>query len=410
MNPNFVSTDETNSQSTARILPGATIGCLGGGQLGRMMGFAALSMGYKVKALDPDPACAMRDIASRTITASFDDVDAALELAHECDVVTLEIEQISADVLDAVARVVPVRPGRDAVFIIQDRLRQKRWLEANRFPIGAFAAANSANDIANVARAFDKCIAKSARGGYDGRGQVRTSAEDDAEHVWQMIGQRECVVEQLVDIDFEISVLVARSPAGEVAVYSPSRNHHTSGILTWAVVPGMIDEEMSSRAEQLARDIAERLDIVGLLAVECFVTTAGELLVNELAPRPHNTFHHSERAHSTSQFEQLVRAVCNLPLGSTALTTPGAVVNVLGDAWDAQRSPDVAAALAVASSRLHFYGKAEARPGRKMGHLSAVADTPQEALNRVLKSYRLLSPATIDMFDVQTPSFIESSA
>ena len=391
--------------SAAPILPGAIIGCLGGGQLGRMMGFAARSMGYDVKALDPDPACAMKDVASRLITAPFDDVEAALELARNCDVVTLEIEQISADVLEAVSAVVPMRPGREPVFTIQDRLRQKRWLETNRFPLGAFAAANSVNDVVGAARAFGACIVKSARGGYDGRGQVRLSAGDDASDAWDIIGARECVVEQTIDIDFEISVLVARSPGGETVVYAPSRNHHTSGILTWAVVPAMVSEQTSLKAQQIARDIAEKLGIVGLLAVECFVTTAGELLVNELAPRPHNTFHHSERAHATSQFEQLVRAVCNLPLGSADVISPAAIMNVLGDAWleGMMRLPDFTSALGVVGSRLHLYGKSDARPGRKMGHLSAVGATSQEAVDRVLESYRLLSPATVDMFDVQGP-------
>jgi 5-(carboxyamino)imidazole ribonucleotide synthase len=207
-----------------------------------------------------------------------------------------------------------------------------------------------------------------------------------------------------VEIDYEISVLVARRPGGEIAVYPPSRNHHTSGILTWAVVPAPVPDSITQRAGSVAAAIAERLDLVGLLAVEFFVTVEGELLVNELAPRPHNTYHHSERAFATSQFEQLVRAVCDLPLGSTELIAPGAIVNLLGDVWVQATPPDIEAALLVPTSRLHLYGKSSARAGRKMGHLSATGDTAQQAVSRVLESYRRMSPGTISLFDVHEPT------
>ncbi len=367
------------------------------------MALAARSMGYDVQTLDPDPACATRPIASRTITAAFTDASAAADLASQCDVVTLEIEQIHPDVLDAAAQRAPVRPGRDAVYIIQDRLRQKRWLERERFPLGAFVAAASAADVAHAVDAFGACIAKATHGGYDGRGQVRLSDPSAAADAWTALGSRECVVEQMVSIDYEISVLVARRPGGEVAVYPPSRNHHTGGILTWAVTPALVSDEMSTRAMTLASEIAGRLGIVGLLAVECFVTTTGALLVNELAPRPHNTYHHSERAFATSQFEQLVRAVCDLPLGSTELLVPSAIVNLLGEVWLQTDAPQLTDALLVPSARVHLYGKAGARAGRKMGHLSATGAGASEALARVLESYRRLSPGTVHLFDVQAP-------
>lgn len=367
------------------------------------MALAARSMGYDVQTLDPDPACATRPIASRTITAAFSDASAAADLASQCDVVTLEIEQIHPDVLDAASQRAPVRPGRDAVYIIQDRLRQKRWLERERFPLGAFVSVASANDMAQAVDAFGACIAKATHGGYDGRGQVRLGDPQAATDAWTALGSRECVVEQMVSIDYEISVLVARRPGGEVAVYPPSRNHHTSGILTWAVTPALIDDAMTARAVQLASDIATRLGIVGLLAVECFVTTTGALLVNELAPRPHNTYHHSERAFATSQFEQLVRAVCDLPLGSTELLVPSAIVNLLGEVWLQADAPGISDALMVPSTRLHLYGKAGARAGRKMGHLSATGADAKQAVERVLESYRRLSPGTVSLFDVQAP-------
>lgn len=385
------------------ILPGATIGFLGGGQLGRMTALAARSMGYDIQVLDPEAACATGPIASRTITARFDDVNAAVELASQCDVVTLEIEQIHPDVLDAVAARTTLHPGRAPVYIIQDRIRQKQWLSAQGFPLGAFVAAQSAHDIAEAVRQHGACIAKSTHGGYDGRGQVRLSEPDQAADAWSALGGRECLVEQRVQIAYEISVLVARSASGQTVVYPPSRNHHTSGILTWAVVPAVISDGMTQRAQTLARDIAERLGIVGLLAVECFVTRDNQLLVNELAPRPHNTYHHSERGLATSQFEQLVRAICDLPLGDPQVYAPSAIVNLLGDVWLQDLPPQIEHALEVEGVRLHLYGKAGARAGRKMGHLSAIGTNAQDALGRVLESYRRLSPGTTGSFDVHEP-------
>jgi 5-(carboxyamino)imidazole ribonucleotide synthase len=368
-----------------------------------MTALAARSMGYDIHVLDPEAQCATRPVASRTITAPFSDVAAAEDLASQCDVVTLEIEQIHPDVLDAVAARVPLRPGRAPVYIIQDRIRQKEWLRAQQFPLGAFVAAQSADDVADMVRTHGACIAKSTHGGYDGRGQVRLREPEQAAEAWQALGARPCLVEAMVDIHYEVSVLVARSPSGQTVVYPPSRNHHTSGILTWAVVPAVISDEMTTRAQSLARAVAERLDIVGLLAVECFVTRSGELLVNELAPRPHNTYHHSERGLATSQFEQLVRAVCDLPLGSPDVFAPSAIVNLLGDVWLQGSEPAVRDALSVPGTRLHLYGKAGARAGRKMGHLSAIGADSQEALGRVLESYRRLSPGTVDSFDVEEP-------
>jgi len=392
--------------SEGTILPGATIGFLGGGQLGRMTALAARSMGYDVHVLDPEAQCATGPVASRVITAAFSDVDAAVDLASRCDVITLEIEQIHPDVLDAAAAHAPVRPGRAPVYIIQERIRQKQWLANEGFPLGAFVAADSAAALADAVRTYGACIAKSTHGGYDGRGQARLHNPAQADAAWQSLGGRTCLVEQRVDIDYEISVLVARRPSGEAAVYPPSRNHHTNGILTWAVAPALITEQMTRDAQALALAIAERLGIVGLLAVECFVTRDGTLLVNELAPRPHNTYHHSERGFATSQFEQLVRAICNLPLGSTTLHAPSAIVNLLGDVWLHEAPPNVPHALDISGTRLHLYGKAGARHGRKMGHLSAVGDSAQQALSRVLESYRRLSPGTSDSFDVHEPTLV----
>jgi 5-(carboxyamino)imidazole ribonucleotide synthase len=372
------------------IEPGATIGILGGGQLGRMTGMAARSLGYDVHVLDPDANCPASVIASRTIAARFDDADAAASLAERCAVVTLEIEQIGTAALAAVAARSPLRPSPAAVHVIQDRIRQKRWLADNGFPVGAFRAVASRDESVAAFEALGRSIFKSTSGGYDGRGQVRVSSPDGAAEAWSALGGRPCLVEQFLDIDVEISMLVARRPSlggaePECVVFPPARNHHEHGILDWSILPATPPEATTRQADDVARGIARTLGVEGLIAVELFLLRDGQLLVNELAPRPHNTFHATERGCATSQFEQLVRAVCDLPLGSTEMLRPSAIANLLGDLWD-HGTPDFAASLAVPAVRLHLYGKASARPGRKMGHLSAVGATGEDAVQRVLRA------------------------
>jgi 5-(carboxyamino)imidazole ribonucleotide synthase len=372
------------------IEPGSIIGILGGGQLGRMTGMAARSLGYDVHVLDPDPHCPASVIASRTIAARFDDAAAAAALAERCAVVTLEIEQIGSAALAAVAERTPLRPSAAAVHVIQDRIRQKRWLAEHGFPVGAFRAVSSREESVAAFDALGRSIFKSTSGGYDGRGQVRVNSAAAAGEAWSSLGQRPCLVEQFLDIDVELSMLVARRPSlgsgePECIVFAPARNHHEHGILDWSILPATPPDSLVRQAEDVARSIARALGIEGLVAVELFVLRDGQLLVNELAPRPHNTFHATDRGCATSQFEQLVRAVCDLPLGSTEILRPSAIANLLGDLWD-QGTPDFIAALEVPAVRLHLYGKASARPGRKMGHLSAVGSSGDEALDRVLRA------------------------
>lgn len=374
-----------------RVLPGATIGLLGGGQLGRMTGYAARSLGYDVHVMDPDPACPARAIASRTITAPFRDAAAAEELARSCDVVTLEIEQIGAAALEAAARHAPLRPGAAAVVIIQDRLRQRTWLQANGFPLGPWQPTTTADDCAAAVSALGYTVLKSPVGGYDGRGQARVWTADEARSAWQALGSGPLLAEQFLDLERELSVLVARGPDGATVAYAPAINHHEHGVLDWSFSPGDLPPAAATEAMRIAGEIARALDIVGLLAVEMFLVRDGRLLVNELAPRPHNSYHHTERGCSTSQFEQFVRAICGLPLGSVDLLRPSAIANLLGDLW-ARRTPDFAAALAVPDVRLHLYGKTSARPGRKMGHLSAVGATAEEARAKVLEARERLTP------------------
>jgi 5-(carboxyamino)imidazole ribonucleotide synthase len=388
------------------LLPGATIGIFGGGQLGRLTAIAARTMGYRIHVLDPDPGCPARFVVDQCVEADWTDAHEAARLARGCDVVTLEIEQISLASMNAAGSFAPVRPSEAMLGVIQDRIEQKDWLQRNGFPIGPYRAVRSLDDLREAVTALGgRCFCKSATGGYDGRGQGKvgfsgSAAPSEAElrGAWEALGEGPGVVEQAVDLDREISILVARSPRGEVVVYPAALNHHEEQILEWSVIPAPLTDAMAAEGKQIAEAIAETFLLEGILAVELFVTKDGRLLVNELAPRPHNSYHASERACVTSQFEQLVRAVCNLPLGEADVVQPCAIANLLGEVWltagaDGKLVPRVPhwdAALAVPGVRLHLYEKLRPRKGRKMGHLSAVAATAEEAVALVLKAKALL--------------------
>jgi len=419
------------------LLPGATIGIFGGGQLGRLTAIAARTMGYRIHVLDPDPGCPARFVVDQCVEADWTDAREAARLARGCDVVTLEIEQISLASMNAAASFVPVRPSEGMLAVIQDRVEQKNWLRRNGFPVGDYRAVRTLDELREAVRELGgRCFCKSATGGYDGRGQGKVGfnaetagTEDELRGAWQALGEGPGVVEKAIELDREISVLVARSPRGEMAVYPAAWNYHENQILAWSVLPAPLEEAMARGARELAEAIADTFLLEGILAVELFVTTSGTLLVNELAPRPHNSYHASERATVTSQFEQLVRAVCNLPLGSTDVVQPCAIANLLGDHWigpgDGEgsamlseraggasvaaegpaaastprarpasragtRTPHFDRALAVPGVRLHLYEKLRPRKGRKMGHLSAVGATPEEAVELVLKAKGML--------------------
>jgi 5-(carboxyamino)imidazole ribonucleotide synthase len=374
------------------VLPGATIGILGGGQLGRMMTLAARVLGYHVIILDPDPGCAAGAVADRVIAARFDDVAAATELARACDVITVEIEKIGADAMAAASAIVPVRPGGHVLHIIQDRARQKRWLAERGFPVGPFWVARTADELAAAMKeAGAHAFVKSAFGGYDGRGQARTGPRDDAVAVWSSLGERTVVVEKGLDLEGEISVMVARRPDGSCATFPPALNHHVNGVLDWSVIPAPVPASVAREGVRIARGIAEQMDVVGLLAVEMFLLREGQLVVNELAPRPHNSFHHTELASLTSQFEQGIRAVCDLPLGDTESMRPAAIANLFGDLWLHGAPPRWEQALALPGVRLHLYGKAP-RPGRKMGHVGAVGTSAEEAVALAIDARTRLLP------------------
>ena len=379
------------------VRPGGLIAILGGGQLGRMTAMAARTMGYRVRVMDPEPACPASFIADQTIVGRWDDARAARRLAEGADAVTLEIEQIGVDALSEVARIAPLRPGVEPVRIIQDKTLQKTWLAENGFPVGPFRVVRSEEELQEAVPALGgRVFLKIGRGGYDGRGQARIGLDDRATEettaaAWKSIGEQPAVAEQALDLDCEISVMAARNPSGEVRSYPAARNHHENQILAWSVLPAGVPAELELRAQQLAATIIARLNLEGLLCVELFVTRQGKLFVNELAPRPHNSYHQSERGCVTSQFEQLVRTTCNLPLGDTSLITPAAIVNLLGEVWlSGSGEPNFVAALEVSGVRLHLYEKLTPRAGRKMGHLSSVGATAEEALERVQEAKRRL--------------------
>jgi 5-(carboxyamino)imidazole ribonucleotide synthase len=324
----------------------------------------------------------------RVVVAPFGDPAGAAELARQCDVVTIEIEQIAPAALEAAARYAPVRPGAAILAMVQHRARQKQWLVEQGFPVGPHRVVREAADLAEAMRTIGPVLfLKACQGGYDGRSQLRLDAGVDAVASFAALGGRESVAEQGLDLALELSVLVARRPSGEVVVYPPAVNHHERQVLAWSVLPGDLPPEVIRESERLARAIADALELEGILAVEMFLLGDGRLLVNELAPRPHNSYHASELACPTSQFEQLVRAVCDLPLGTVGPARPAAIVNLFGDLWLDGRTPDLAAALAVPTTRLFLYGKSGAKPGRKMGHLAALGDTGAEALARAREAY-----------------------
>ncbi|HEX4037882.1 MAG TPA: 5-(carboxyamino)imidazole ribonucleotide synthase [Acidobacteriaceae bacterium] len=374
------------------ILPGSTIGILGGGQLGRMVAMAARSLGYRIHVMDPDPSCPARFVVDACFEGAWNDAHAAADLARGSDVVTLEIEQVSIESLEAAAKFAPVRPSAELLRVIQNRIRQKEWLRERGFPLGLWHAARSEQDLAEAASSLGgRCFVKSAEGGYDGRSQVKLGFGDATTpaEAWRLLGQKPCVVEQALDLELEISVMVARSPRGETKSFPSATNHHEHQILAWSVIPSLVSPQIEARAQKLACQIADSFTLEGLLAIEMFLTKNGDLLVNELAPRPHNSYHASERACVTSQFEQCVRAVCDLPLGDVSVVQPAAIANLLGDLW-LDHAPHFDRALAVPGVRVHLYEKHQPRKGRKMGHLSAVGATPQEAIERVLEAQKLL--------------------
>jgi 5-(carboxyamino)imidazole ribonucleotide synthase len=381
------------------IAPGRTIGILGGGQLGRMFAIAARRMGYRVHALDPAPDCPTGQVADVEWSAPYDDVETAKKLARAVDLVTFEFENIPYETLQAVAEIVPVHPAPLVLDTTRHRLREKTFLSTHGFPVAPFRAVSSVDELRAAVQALGTpCVLKTATFGYDGKGQSKLTSEADVERAWETLGRdlgkgigaNMGVLEAWVPFSRELSVIVARAQNGAIRCFDVAENVHTQHILDFTVVPARISEHTNKAAIELAVAVAKSLDLCGVLAVELFHvedgTPAGKLIVNELAPRPHNSGHFSLDACATSQFEQQLRAVCHLPLGDARLIRPVAMANLLGDVWDRAGKggePDWARALEDPDVKLHLYGKTEARPGRKMGHMTVLADDVETALEKV---------------------------
>lgn len=382
------------------ISPGSSIGVLGGGQLGRMLAHAATRMGYRLHVFEPQENCPAGEVASREFNFDYHEVERLKEFARGCAAVTYEFENVPVKPLWEIEKLVPLRPHWEVLETCQNRAREKNWLKRKGFPVVPFAEVEAGEDLGQAIRAVGMpCVVKTADFGYDGKGQFKVQTKADIAEAAAAFAQQRAVVERFIDFKCELSVIVARNPAGEIRTFPVAENIHTKHILDFSIVPARVPPEVQRTAEALARDIAEAFGLVGLLAVELFLDADGKLAVNEMAPRTHNSGHWSLDGCVTSQFEQQVRAVAGLPLGDTAMTVPATVmVNVLGDAWPwdgdvLTGSPDWSGLLANPRAKLHLYGKNHPRRARKMGHFTVTGDEMGKVFETARKlKRRLYSP------------------
>ncbi|HWB14023.1 MAG TPA: 5-(carboxyamino)imidazole ribonucleotide synthase [Pirellulales bacterium] len=374
------------------ILPGATLGVLGSGQLGRMFAIAARRMGYRVHTLSPEDDTPTGQVADVEVKASYDDLDAVRRFASQVSVVTFEFENVPAETAAAAAECSEVRPAGSVLHTTQNRLREKAFLESNGFPVAPFATVRSGAELDGAVRQLGlPAVLKTAGWGYDGKGQIKLAQMADVAGAWGRLGAAEAVLEAWVDFECEASVVAARALDGSLVDYGLIANTHQDHILDVSLAPAPLPPRIVADAVAMAHAVLEKLEVVGVLCVEFFVTPEGSLVINELAPRPHNSGHLTFDAAVTSQFEQQLRAICGLPLGSTRLMCPAAMANILGDIWQ-DGEPDWSALCACPNVKLHLYGKAAPRPGRKMGHLTALADEAAAALRDVLAAREVLRP------------------
>ena len=372
------------------IAPDAWLGVLGGGQLGRMFAMAAHRLGYRVMVLDPDPVSTAGAVADRHVCAALDDPMALAEMARICAAVTVETENVPIPALERLARDVVVSPAAHCVAIAQDRIREKRFISELGLATAPYAAVSSATDLdATDSAALMPGVLKLSRFGYDGKGQANVTTTEQARAAFERMGSAPCVLERRIKLRMELSVVLARGGDGRTALWPVAENCHKNGILDLSIVPARIPAPLAAQACKAALTIAEALFYQGVLCVEFFVDAAGTLLVNEFAPRPHNSGHGTLDASRTSQFEQQVRTLAGLPLGDTTMGTPVVMQNLLGDLWN-RGMPHWQVLLADPAATLHLYGKAEPRRGRKMGHFTCVAPTVDEAIDAALRLRRLL--------------------
>jgi len=379
------------------ILPPATLGMLGGGQLGRFFVIAAHELGYRVVVLDPDAQSPAGRIAERHLVANYDDEDALNSMAESCAAVTTEFENVPAGSLAYLSKFLPVRPGADAVGISQNRSAEKGFLKQHGFPHAPYADIRSETDIAAANAGLFPGILKVARFGYDGKGQVRVASRDEALLAFRQLKNEPCVLEQMLPLDYEVSVVLSRDDGGRVKCFPVAENRHRHGILDVSIVPARTSGCITGNAEEIAEGIAQKMNYVGTLAVEFFIVR-GQLLVNEMAPRPHNSGHYSIDACITNQFEQQVRALTGLPLGEARAHSAAVMINLLGDLWYLQdphhsHEPDWTRLLTVPNLKLHLYGKHHARPGRKMGHFTVIGSDARQVQESALAARRLIGIA-----------------
>lgn len=371
------------------ILPPAMLGMLGGGQLGRFFVIAAHEMGYRVTVLDPDANSPAGKIADVHICAAFDDQAALETLASSCQAISTEFENVPADSLSFLAQTTSVRPSAYSVAIAQHRVSEKNFLKHAGLPVAPYAVINESDELPNDGSDIYPAILKVARFGYDGKGQARVKNKHEAEIAFIQFEREECVLEKMLQLDYEVSVVLARDVHGNIATFPTAENSHLNGILDVSIVPARGSDAINHQAQKLAIMVAEKLDYTGVIGIEFFVCN-GELLVNEIAPRPHNSGHYTLDACITNQFEQQVRVMTGLPLGSSRQHSPAVMVNILGDIWptDAgtgcQAEPAWQLALNNPQLKMHLYGKHEARTGRKMGHFTMINASRDEAIKQAM--------------------------
>ena len=367
------------------ILPPGMLGMLGGGQLGRFFVIAAHEMGYRVTVLDPDKNSPAGKIADVHLCSAYDDAVALKTMAETCQAITTEFENVPASTLENLAQTRTVRPSAKAVSIAQHRVLEKQFIRDAGIPVAPFVVVNAASDLPADADAIYPAILKVARFGYDGKGQARVANQAQAQAAFEVFKGEQCVLEKMLSLDYEVSVVLARDAQGNVAAYPLAENSHLNGILDVSIVPARAPKTIQDQARQLAIKIAEKLDYVGVLAVEFFVSN-GELLANEMAPRPHNSGHYTIDANVTNQFEQQLRALVGLPLGDSRLHSQAVMVNILGDIWKNGAEPAWDKIFARSELKLHLYGKHEPRPGRKMGHYTVIGADQETVIVNAIKA------------------------
>lgn len=377
------------------ILPGATLGILGGGQLGRMFVHAATAMGYRVIVLDPNSTSPAGEVAHLHLQANYDDAHSLKAMAQGCSVITTEFENVPAEVFEHLEKTCEVSPSARALELAQDRIKEKTFAASLDIAPTPFHAVSSEQDISDAFERLEApLILKTTRLGYDGKGQAVVASVGECVSNWNELDKVDCILEEKINLACEVSVVLARSKSNQISFFPVAENVHKDGILFTSTVPATASEEIQTLAKSCAQKIAEELNYVGVLAVEFFIDKDGTLYFNEMAPRTHNSGHYSMDACYTSQFEQQVRAICDLPMGKTDAHSSVTMVNLLGDLWENQQQPDWSSIM-TDNAKLHLYGKHQARPGRKMGHFNLLAKNGEETLAPARKCFLKLAAKTI---------------